>query len=78
MTNEQKRIEHEINTLMTAQNLRTEQAYQKQRNSAALNWLAGILIISIALACLVGYATYQNEQAAKEKETELNCKPVNQ
>lgn len=72
MTNEQKRIKADIDALMAAQNARIELDYQKRRNSKALNFLACVLIISVALASLVGFAEYQNEQAAQQKEQELN------
>ena len=78
MTNEQKRIKADIDALMAAQNARIELYYQKRRNGKALNFLACILVVSISLVCLVAFAKYQNEQAAKEKEEQLNCKPVNQ
>ena len=76
MTNEQKRIKADIDALMAAQNARIELDYQKRRNSKALNFLACVLVVSIALVSLVAFAKYQNEQAAKDKETELNCKQL--
>lgn len=71
LTPQQAAIKNEIDGLMAAQNARIEQAYQKERNSKALNLLAGILIISLALVGLVGWAKYQAEQDSQKKQEQI-------
>lgn len=76
MTNEQKRIQADIDALMVAQNIRIEQDYQKRRNNKALNFLAGVFIISLALVGLVAMAKYENAKASQQKEIEIKTRTI--
>lgn len=66
-----EKVEADIKMRQAELNARHELIHQKERDKTNLNWLAGFLIIGTALIILVGFAKYQNEQAAQQKEQEL-------
>ena len=57
---------------------RIDAQHRKIRDAKLLFRLKVTLFASLVLACSIGVSKCQAEQAAKDKETELNCKPVNQ
>ena len=57
---------------------RIDAEYRKERDASLVFKLKIILFAAVVLVASIGISKCQGEQAAKEKEIELNCKSINQ
>jgi len=57
---------------------RIDAQHRKDRDDSLLFKLKIILFAALVIVSCIGISKCQSNQATKEKETELNCKPINQ